>query len=127
MIGSANRCIAVVDDDESVCRSFCRLLRTAGFHPVPFRSAEEYLADRTRPHFECLILDVQLAGISGIELCHRLVAVGDKTPVVFITAHDDAASRREAQVTGCAGYFRKTDPGHTILNAIRHTMDTSRI
>lgn len=126
MNAPANRYLAVVDDDESVCRSLCRLLRTAGFHPVPFYSAEQFLADRDRPHFECLILDVQLDGISGIELWHRLVAVGDTTPVVFITAHDNAASRREAQVCGCAGYFRKTDPGHTILNAIRHTMDASR-
>lgn len=125
MIGSANRYVAVVDDDESVCRSFSRLLRMAGYQPVQFRSAEDFLADRNRPHFDCLVLDVQLEGISGIELWHRLAAVGDTTPVVFITAHDDSASRLEAEVCGCAGYFRKTDPGDTILGTIRNAVNSN--
>lgn len=125
MNASANKYVAVVDDDESVCRSFSRLLRMAGYQPVHFHSAEAFLADRNRPQFECLVLDVQLEGISGIELWHRLTAVGDRTPVVFITAHDDSASRLEAEVCGCAGYFRKTDPGETILNAIRLAVDSA--
>ena len=125
MNASSNRYVAVVDDDESVCRSFSRLLRTAGYHPVPFHSAEEFLSDRNRPHFECLVLDVQLEGISGIELWHRLTAVGDTTPAVFITAHDDSASRLEAEVCGCAGYFRKTDPGEAILGTIRNVVNSN--
>lgn len=124
MNASANKYVAVVDDDESVCRSFSRLLRMAGYQPVHFHSAEAFLADRNRPQFECLVLDVQLEGISGIELSKRLAAVGDRTPVVFITAHDNADSRIEAESSGCAGYFRKTDPGETILNAIRHAVDS---
>ena len=122
---SANRYVAVVDDDESVCRSFSRLLRMAGYQPVHFHSAEDFLADRNRPHFECLVLDVQLGGISGIELGKRLAAVGDNTPVVFITAHDDPASRLEAESCGCAGYFRKTDPGDTILGTIREAVNSN--
>lgn len=121
---SANQYIAVVDDDDNVCRSFSRLLRTAGYHPVSFHSAEDFLSDRNRPHFECLVLDVQLGGISGIELWHRLVAVGDTTPVVFVTAHDNPANRLEAEACGCAGYFRKTDPGETILGTIRNAVNT---
>ena len=123
---SANRYVAVVDDDASVCRSFSRLLRMAGYQAVHFRSAEDFLTDRNRPHFECLVFDVQLGGISGIELWHRLVAVGDNTPVVFITAHDDSASRLEAEVCGCAGYFRKTDSGEAILGTIRKAVDSNR-
>lgn len=119
MNASANTYIAVVDDDESVCRSFSRLLRTAGYQPVDFHSAEDFLSDRNRPHFECLVLDVQLGGISGIELMKRLVAVGHTTPVVFITAHDNPAAQAEAEATGCAGYFRKNDPGAVILAAIQ--------
>jgi FixJ family two-component response regulator len=125
MSAPANKYIAVVDDDESVCRSFSRLLRTAGYHPVPFHSAEEFLSDRNRPHFECLVLDVQLDGISGIELWRRLAAVGDNTPVVFITAHNDSTSGLEAEACGCAGYFRKTDTGDTILGAIRHAVNSN--
>lgn len=122
---SANKYVAVVDDDESVCRSFSRLLRMAGYLPVEFLSAEAFLADRNRPHFECLVLDVQLGGISGIELGKRLAAVGDITPVVFITAHDEPASRLEAESCGCAGYFRKTDPGETILGTIRKAVESN--
>jgi FixJ family two-component response regulator len=111
--------VAVVDDDESVCRSFGRLLRTAGFQPVTYPSAEALLEDTKRPRFDCLVLDIQLGGMSGLELKRRLTAVKDPTPVVFITAYDEAAVRSEALACGCAGYFRKTDPGEHVLNAIR--------
>jgi len=111
--------VAVVDDDEAVCRSFGRLLRAGGLQPVTYPSAEAFLADTKRPHFDCLVLDVQLSGMSGIELSRRLAAVGEKTPVVFITAHDDADARAEAEAAGCAAYFRKTDSGTDVLETIR--------
>ena len=117
--------VAVVDDDDSVCRSLGRLLRTAGFHPVTYLSAEAFLEDRKRPRFDCMLLDIQLGGISGLELSHRLAAVNDDTPVVFITAHDDPKVRAEAEASGCAGFFRKNDPGSEILNLIRHTIQAS--
>ena len=110
--------MAIVDDDESVCRSFGRLLRTAGYQPVSYPSAEDFLADSKRPRFDCLVLDIQLGGISGLELEQRLLAVNDRTPVVFITAHEDPAVREDAEVIGCAGYFSKNDPGARILEAI---------
>ena len=116
--GNHNIYVAVVDDDESVCRSFGRLLRTAGFQPITYASAEAFLADTKRPRFDCLVLDIQLGGISGLELSHRLSALNDGTPVVFITAHDDPGVRAEAEASGCAGYFRKTDPGSLVLEAI---------
>jgi len=64
------------------------------------------------------VLDIQLEGISGLELSRRLAAVHDPTPVIFITAHDDLAVRAEALAGGRAGYFRKHDSGELILNAI---------
>src|SRR3974377_2314900 len=78
--------VAVVDDDESVCRSFSRLLRVAGFQPVSYRSAEALLEDAKRPQFDCLLLDIQLEGMSGLELSRRLAAVRDVKPVMFIRA-----------------------------------------
>jgi len=111
--------VAVVDDDESVCRSFGRLLRAAGMQPITYDSAEAFLADAKRPQFSCLVLDIQLGGISGIELARRLVDVGARTPVVFITAHDDPEARSAAEALGCAAYFRKTDSGKEVLEAIR--------
>jgi FixJ family two-component response regulator len=111
--------VAVVDDDESVCRSFGRLLRAAGLQPITYASAESFLADTKRPKFGCLVLDIQLGAMSGIELAQRLIAEGGHAPIIFITAHDDPKARAEAEATGCAAYFRKTDSGADVLEAIR--------
>jgi FixJ family two-component response regulator len=111
--------VAVVDDDEKLCQSFGRLLRAAGLQPVTYPSAEAFLADSKQPRFDCLVLDVQLGGISGIQLAQRLVAEGAPPPFIFITAHDDLAARAEAEAAGCAAYFRKTDSGTDVLEAIR--------
>jgi FixJ family two-component response regulator len=111
-----------VDDDESVGRSFSRLLRTVGFQAVCYTSAEALLEDTKRPRFDCLVLDIQLEGMSGLELCRRLAAVRDATPIVFITAHDEPELRAAALAAGCAGYFRKTEPGEHVLEAIRRAV-----
>ena len=120
MTSRRNSYVAIVDDDESVCRSFGRLIRTAGYQPITYASAEDFLADTKRPNFDCIVLDFQLTGISGLELSQRLAAVNDVTPVIFITAQDGDTHRDEAISTGCAGYFRKTDPGTLILDAIQN-------
>jgi len=86
--------VAVVDDDESLCRSLGRLLRASGIQPIAYASAEAFLADTKRPQFDCLVLDVQLGGVSGIELVRKLVADGGHTPFIFITAHDDPETAR---------------------------------
>ncbi len=117
--------VAVVDDDESVCRSFSRFLRIAGFQAVTYASAEAFLQDAKRPRFDCLVLDIQLGGISGLELTQRLGAVNDPTPVIFITAHDEPEVRAQALACGCAGYFRKSDPAEVVLNAIRRAAGIS--
>jgi FixJ family two-component response regulator len=114
--------VAVVDDDESVCRSLSRLLRTAGFQSVTYASAEAFLQDTKRPQFDCLVLDVQLEGMSGLELSRRLAAVKDATPILFITAHDNPEARAEALAGGCAGYFRKADPAERVLEALRNVI-----
>ncbi len=111
--------VAVVDDDEGVCRSFGRLLRAAGMQPITYNSAESFLADTKHPEFGCLVLDIQLGAISGLELAQRLAAVGGKTPVIFITAQDAPEVRAAAEALGCAAYFRKTDSGAEVLEAIR--------
>lgn len=116
---SQNIYVAVVDDDQSICRSFSRLLRAAHFQPITYASAEDFLADTKHPKFDCLVLDIQLEGMSGLELRQRLAAVNDVTPVVFVTAHDDPEMRARAKATGCAGFFHKTDSGSDVLAAIR--------
>src|SRR3954451_6802649 len=96
MVSSKQTYVAVVDDDESICRSFGRLLRAAGFQPITYPSAEAFLADAKHPQFDCLVLDVQLGGMSGLALKCQLTAAGQTTPVIFITAHDDPESCRQA-------------------------------
>jgi FixJ family two-component response regulator len=111
--------VAVVDDDESARRSFSRLLRAAGFQAVTYTSAEALLGDAKRPRFVCLLLDIQLEGMSGLELSRRLAGIGDQTPVIFITAVDDPQMKSDALSVGCAGFFKKTDSADLVLEAIR--------
>ena len=112
--------VAVVDDDRSVCLSFARLLRAAGIQPITYGSAEAFLADTKRPQFDCMVFDVQLGGMSGIELAKTLAARnGPHPPVVYITAHDDPQTRASAEASGCAAYFRKSESGAEVLETIR--------
>jgi FixJ family two-component response regulator len=119
---SQNIYIAVVDDDENLCRSLGRLLRAAHFQAIMYSSAEDYLADTRHPKFDCLLLDICLTGMSGLDLRQRLAAVQDATPVIFITAQDDPEVRAQAEASGCAGFFRKTDPGADLLSGIRRAI-----
>ena len=111
--------VAVVDDDEKFCRSLGRLLSAAGMQSITYTSAEAFLADTKHPRFDCLLLDIQLGGMSGIELGRRLVAEGRYAPFIYITAHDDPDVRAGAEAAGCAAFFRKTDRGGDLLAAIR--------
>jgi len=110
--------VAIVDDDESLCRSMARLLRASGFQPTTYLSAEAFLADTEHSRFDCLILDVQLGGISGIELQEQLVASGSTTPVIFLTAHEEAEVRERALRAGCALFLQKRDSGEAVLRAL---------
>jgi FixJ family two-component response regulator len=111
--------VAVVDDDEHFCRSLGRLLRAAGMQSITYASAEAFLADTKQPRFDCLVLDVHLGGMSGVELGRRLAAEGDHAPFICITAHDDPEARARAEAAGCAAFFRKTHSGADLLDAIR--------
>jgi CheY-like chemotaxis protein len=102
------------------CRSFSRLLRAAGFQPVAYPSAEAFLEDLKHPRFDGLVFDIQLEGMSGLELSQRLTAVRNRTPIIFITAYDEPETRRQAEALGCAGYFSKADPGQVIIDDVRH-------
>lgn len=117
--------IAVVDDDESLCRSLARLLRASGLHPVTYLSAEAFLDDANRPRFGCLVLDIQLGGMSGIELGERLADSGSTTPVIFLTAHDEAEALAQARYPHRAVLMRKSVPGNSLLAAIQRAIATS--
>jgi FixJ family two-component response regulator len=98
--------ISIVDDDESVRESTKALVRSLGYAARAYASAEEFLGsdpDSTT----CLICDVQMKGLSGIELQERLIAEGRRTPIIFITAFPDEQVRRRALKAGALGFLRK--------------------
>jgi len=111
-----------VDDDESLCRSLARLLRASGIESVAYRSADDFLGDVSHSRFACLLLDIQLDGMSGIELARRLADCGSTIPVIFITAHDELELREQALRAGCAAYLRKSDPGEVVIEAVRRAI-----
>ena len=114
--------VAVIDDDERFCRSLARLLRAAGMQSITYASAEAFLADTKQPRFDCLVIDVQLGGMSGIDLGRRLVAEGRVVPVIYVTAYDDPETRAEAGAAGAAAFFRKAESGADLLDAIRRVV-----
>jgi FixJ family two-component response regulator len=116
--------IAVVDDDENFCRALGRLLLAAGMQSISYASGEAFLEDTKHPRFDCLLLDIQLGGMSGIELGQRLMTEGRYAPFIYITDHDDSKARKGAEAAGCAAFFRKTDPGAHVLDAIRRVAGT---
>jgi FixJ family two-component response regulator len=109
--------IAIVDDDESVRRSLQRLVQAAGYAVETFASAGEYLAWLPRGQAACLVLDVHMNEMSGLELQRRLAA-----PVIFITSHDDPTTRARIEKSGAAGHLWKPFDERAALDAIRRAV-----
>ena len=108
--------VIVVDDNAGILKGVSRLLACHGIESRAFASAEALLESDSVQTATCLLLDVHLEGISGIELRRRLTA--SKCPVIFMTADDDEATRNEAMDGGCIAYLRKPFALHVLLNAI---------
>ena len=115
------RVVAVVDDDASVRRSLERLVRTAGYTVETFASAGEFLEWLSRGHAACLLVDVHMNGMSGFDLQERL-----EVPIIFITAHDDAATRERIERSGAAGHLWKPFDGQAVLDAIGRAIGGDR-
>lgn len=99
--------ISIVDDDESVREATKGLVRSLGYATATFASAEEYLrSDRVRDT-SCLITDVQMPGMTGVELQDRLIASGKRTPVIFVTAYPEENIRARVLEAGAFGYLSK--------------------
>jgi FixJ family two-component response regulator len=99
--------IAVVDDDRAVNAALGNLLRSVGYAPLAFGSAEAFLASGQAETVECAIFDVRLTGISGLELQERLRAAGIGLPVIFATACADADVEERAMAGGAVAFLRK--------------------
>jgi FixJ family two-component response regulator len=102
--------IAIVDDDESVCRAVRRLVRSVAMTAETFSSGQNFLdLLEAMPSFQpdCLILDMQMPGMNGLEVQERLVKTGKAVPVIFITAHDEVGVREKALAAGAVAFLRK--------------------
>ncbi len=119
MVPQAPR-VAVVDDDASVRRALKRVLRVDGLQAEEYPSAQAFLDASGQGTFDCLVLDVHLGGMSGLDLLAHLVAEGGAVPVVIITAHDDAPTREKACALGASAYLRKPLESSVLLDAV-HT------
>jgi FixJ family two-component response regulator len=111
--------ISVVDDDDSVRESIRGLLRSVRFVVAVFASAEEFLSSGRVRDTDCLILDVRMPGMSGLELQRCLVASHPKMPVIFITAHGDEELRSRALSDGAVDYLLKPFSEKALLNAVQ--------
>lgn len=110
--------VAVVEDDHSLNHAICRLLRAAGFDVRAFESGEALLMDASLHEHRCVIVDVELPGISGFQLSRTLKRNGMRVPIVVVTAHDDAEHRAQAASVGAASYFPKPFSSAAFLAAV---------
>ena len=107
--------ISIVDDDESVREATKGLVRSLGYRAAVFGSAEEFLESERVQDTACVITDIQMPGLSGVELQSHLIAEGHRVPMIFITAHPEERTRAQALGAGAIGYLGKPfDEGHLI-------------
>jgi FixJ family two-component response regulator len=110
--------IAVIEDDPSMLQGLIRLLSAHGFRVEKFTSAESFLDDIAICEAKCLVVDIHLGGISGIDLRRQLAASGRNLPVIFMTAIDSDATREDALEAGCIAYLRKPFLAKLLIDAI---------
>jgi FixJ family two-component response regulator len=114
--------ISIIDDDESVREALWGLVRSVGFAVSTFASAEEFVNSNQLANTDCLILDVCMPGMSGIELQRRLVAGHCEVPVIFITAHEDEGMRAKALRDGAGAVLIKPFSEEALLDAINSAL-----
>ncbi|MCE5243343.1 MAG: response regulator [Syntrophobacteraceae bacterium] len=110
--------VLVVDDDESVRKAMKRLLVSNGYRVLTFESAEDLLVSSFARGNVCLVLDICLPGLSGLDLYARLSASGVKCPVIFMTAHDEPRWLEMAERAGAVAFLRKPFEEHSLLDAV---------
>jgi len=104
---NGDRFVSIVDDDPGICLALKALMRSAGLAAEAFPSAEEFLESGRVDQTACLVLDMQLPRMSGLELQRHLAATGARVPIVFITAHDQDEARAAALESGAAAFLSK--------------------
>jgi FixJ family two-component response regulator len=115
--------VAVVDDDASVCKSLARMLRAAQMDVLTYDSGGDFLRNGEHRNPDCLVLDIHMPEMTGIELRDELKAHPRRIPIVFITAYDNGAVEKVAVSGGGAGYLRKPFNDTELLASIAQALD----
>src|SRR6201981_3763038 len=115
----SSRLIAIVDDDKSVQRALQDLIESEGLFTLCFGSAEEFLDSGVQDEAGCLIADIRMPGVSGIELQSRLKADRCRIPIIFITAHGDPKMRAQAICDGAVEFLTKPFDNTVLLETVR--------
>jgi FixJ family two-component response regulator len=118
-----SKLVAIVDDDVSVRGTLQELLRSAGFSSRAFESAEDFLGSGHQQETACLITDIRMPGMSGLELQARLNAEHCKIPTIFITAHGDEGMRFQALRAGAVEFLPKPFDDEILVESVRAALD----
>ena len=117
--------VSIVDDDESIRNVISSLVRSLGYDALAFDSAEAFLAFPRLHETSCLILDVQMPGMSGLDLQDELRACNYSVPIIFITAFPEEGLRRRAETAGALGFFGKPVDGQIIIACLNKAVQNS--
>ena len=117
-VAANSRIVAVIDNDQSMLTSIGRLLSAHGIGSELYASAEGFIAATTSSAADCLLVDIHLDGISGVELRRQLTACGSSIPTIFMTAVDDEETRKTAIEAGCIAFLRKPFAARLLFDAI---------
>ena len=121
-------CVSIVDDDESVREAIKSLLRSVGFAVEAFASGQEFLNSDYQHNTECLILDVRMPGMSGLQLHEQLICAECKIPVIFITAHlSDTDAKTRALQSGAIDFLIKPFSEEALLNDIYKALGSTQL
>jgi FixJ family two-component response regulator len=118
--------VIIVDDDQAIRESLVGLVRSAGFRVTAFASADEFLDQSVPPVPACLILDVRMPGLSGLDLQEELATANRQIPIIFLTGHADVPMTVRAMKAGALEFLTKPFSDEKLLEAIRQALDRDR-
>jgi FixJ family two-component response regulator len=125
MGASSGALVAVIDDDASMCEAISSLLRSAGYRCATFNSAEVFLATGRVSEIDCILLDISMPGMSGLDLHLALSRMMHPAPVIYVTATHDGGLRERALSQGAAAFLAKTFADEQLLDAIHLVLSSS--
>jgi len=115
--------ICVVDDDASVRNGLGNLLKSLGYRTVGFASGEEFLASSASDEADCVLLDLKMKGMQGLEVLERLKAAGKTVGVCCMSAHDDEVTVRRTREAGALGFLHKPFSEEALLESIKQALE----